>query len=796
MASIARTDIEVPTPRKNYLFLIGIDEYQHLNKLNNAVRDAEAVGEMLTTHYDCEIPEFAQPLLNGEVTLSNLNKRFHAIARHFQQQAYQHNLLIYYAGHGEVDEVFNDGYWALNEAKGRDFSTYFSNAYLIQIISSIPSHHTLIISDSCFSGQLVQSGKMRGSRKEQDRSRYVLASGLKDQKVADGRGKHSPFASAILEFLEEKRGNAFKVQELEMHVEKELLNHNQEPILAPLVLHDNQYGELWLRPKFDVVAELERVLEAGGVGEIEGFMERHLEELTKKKKLSYARKEFQNRFWGQVQNAENGLRYLDFLERFFPLKKERPEQAMKALRSWIEMRGQEREELEEEVALWQSRYEKGKKELDRVKGKVQDQQQFEQEKIKQLEKLEEEVALWQSRYEKGKKERDRMKGKVQDQQQSEQEKIKQLEKLEEEVALWQSRYEKGKKELDRVKGKVRDQQQSEQEKIKQLEKLEEEVALWQNRYGKAKKEHDRLKGETQEQLSQQKKIQQLEGLLEKEKKQRAERQQTIQLLSDEQEQLMKTIAELKRKTITVPQPSSIIVPQELLLSQKYGFPIPEMVLVEGGTFLMGNDEDGRFEVTLDSFFIGKYPVTQKEWQAIMGKNPSLLKGIFKSKNLPVEAVSWNNSQQFIEMLNQKTGLQFRLPTEAEWEYAAGGGAMNRTEWAGTNEEALLEQYAWYEKNSSDQTQAVGKKKPNRLGLYDMSGNVGEWCEDWYGKYPSEPQVNPKGPESGARRVVRGGGWVYSAHLCRVSYRGYGDPVYGIDSKVGFRLALVPQSAGS
>ena len=141
-------------------------------------------------------------------------------------------------------------------------------------------------------------------------------------------------------------------------------------------------------------------------------------------------------------------------------------------------------------------------------------------------------------------------------------------------------------------------------------------------------------------------------------------------------------------------------------------------------------------------------------------------------------------------LNRLTGKNYRLPTEAEWEYAAGGGSTNRTKWAGTNSESSLESYAWYGSNSNSQTHPVGTQSPNGLGLYDMSGNVWEWCNDWYGSYSSGISTNLQEPPTGLYRVNRGGSWNHTAEYCRIAYRGNFAPE-GLDDYLGFRLALTP-----
>jgi len=173
----------------------------------------------------------------------------------------------------------------------------------------------------------------------------------------------------------------------------------------------------------------------------------------------------------------------------------------------------------------------------------------------------------------------------------------------------------------------------------------------------------------------------------------------------------------------------------------------------------------------------------------MGDNPSYFKNC--GDNCPVENVSWYEVQEFIERLNSKTGKKYRLPTEAEWEYAARSGGK-REKYAGTNSDADLGSYAWYITNSGSKTHPVGQKQPNGLGLYDMSGNVWEWCSDWYGKdyYASSPKDNPQGPSSGSYRVLRGGSWGNDPRNIRASDRGIDFPSFRLIYN-GFRLLRTP-----
>ena len=223
-----------------------------------------------------------------------------------------------------------------------------------------------------------------------------------------------------------------------------------------------------------------------------------------------------------------------------------------------------------------------------------------------------------------------------------------------------------------------------------------------------------------------------------------------------------------------------------------------MVAVEGGTFTMGataeqgsdanNLEKPAHEVTLSSYSIGQTEVSQALWQAVMDSNPSYFNGGNYGTNLqrPVEEVSWNDCQTFISKLNQLTGKTFRLPTEAEWEFAARGGKLSQGyKYSGSN---TIGDVAWYTSNSSSTTHPVATKAPNELGLYDMSGNVWEWCQDWYGSYSSDAQTNPVGPSTGSSRVYRGGGWLSETRGCRVSFRNDYAPS-NTSNFLGLRLAL-------
>ena len=213
----------------------------------------------------------------------------------------------------------------------------------------------------------------------------------------------------------------------------------------------------------------------------------------------------------------------------------------------------------------------------------------------------------------------------------------------------------------------------------------------------------------------------------------------------------------------------------------------KMIFVEGGTFAMGStsgesDEEPVHNVTLDSYYIGETEITQAQWRAIMGTNPSDYTG----DNRPVENVSWEDAQKFCKKLSELTGKRYVLPTEAQWEYAARGGNKSKGyTYSGSNSVGEVAKY-----DSSGGHSSVKSKKPNELGIYDMSGNVWEWCSDWYGSYSSSAQSNPQGPSSGSYRVLRGGSWNNYSSNCRVAFRSFNDPS-GRNFNCGFRVVCLP-----
>ena len=270
-----------------------------------------------------------------------------------------------------------------------------------------------------------------------------------------------------------------------------------------------------------------------------------------------------------------------------------------------------------------------------------------------------------------------------------------------------------------------------------------------------------------------------------------QQEKTVQIAENQESMLDFTLAKETPKALPQLVPDASSTGNQTFTVNGVSF---TMIAVKGGTFTMGatseQDSDAynwaepKHQVTLSDYYIGETEVTQELWKAVMGSNPSN----FFGTNLPVEMVNWYDCQTFITKLNQLTGKNFRLPTEAEWEYAARGGQKSRGyKYAGSN---ALSDVAWYRDNSSSKTHPVKQKQANELGLYDMSGNVWEWCQDWSGSYSSNAQTNPTGPSSGSYRVYRGGSWNYAAFLCRVASR-YGSSPDTRYYYLGFRVVLLP-----
>jgi formylglycine-generating enzyme required for sulfatase activity len=282
--------------------------------------------------------------------------------------------------------------------------------------------------------------------------------------------------------------------------------------------------------------------------------------------------------------------------------------------------------------------------------------------------------------------------------------------------------------------------------------------LNQEKLNKALRENDRLKREQEARNNQLKSIAKEKEALEKALEEKAGLEKRIEELEEELERTKAAQIRVEPTESSRDKPLNQ-KPEEVITN----YPDMKFVYIPPGTFMMGSppEEKGRYdretlhEVTLTKgFYLQTTQVTQAQWKAVMGNNPSRFQGC---DDCPVETVFWNDVQDFIRKLNQREGKDiYRLPTEAEWEYTARAGST--TGYCFGDDESLLSEYAWYDKNSENKTHPVATRKPNAWGLYDMHGNVWEWCEDRYGDYPSGKVTDPVGTSDGSFRVLRGGGW--------------------------------------
>ncbi len=333
-------------------------------------------------------------------------------------------------------------------------------------------------------------------------------------------------------------------------------------------------------------------------------------------------------------------------------------------------------------------------------------------------------------------------------------------------------------QIEELQKRLADAEEAKRPLETKLESLEKELISWE-------KENGQLQAHLEEQ---EKNLKKQKAELTSKNSENDDLKGRVQDYLEEVSKLKKELESLRRSGIS---PTKEV---ENNFTQRIGHLSFNMIRVKGGEFEMGSGKDDpesldseypRHEVTLPDFFMAEFPVTLQIWKEVIGKDPAE-KYFEDCENCPVTGVSWNDAQQFLEALNQKTGKNFRLPSESEWEYAARGGAKSRNhKYAGGDD---LEEFAWFKGNSKDKTHPIGEKKANELGIFDMSGNVWEWCEDtWHSNYEGAPKDGSPWVDKGVIRVCRGGSWTGPARGCRVADR-YGWPPAGRSNGVGFRLA--------
>ncbi len=746
---------------KNYVLAIGIDKYADpkIKNLNTAVDDVEKIASLLVDKFGFEYcREYL--LFNETATKQNINNAFLKLLELFDKNPNQDNLIVYFAGHGDYDKRFDIGYRIPTEAILSQDSTYIEDSAILDRVKRLKAKHVLLISDSCFSGSMVRSFDTEQytfeEKSEALPSRHILTSGLLEE-VDDGfRNDNSPFAKAILLYLQTENRTLIPFSDVAQFVKKAVPQNsqqNQVPYYGKLKTQGDFFGEFVLRTQ-NLELNTWKALDKNNFTALNAFIIKYPESsklAEAQQNIDRIKAEAQQR---KLEAEKRAYEYAKADPKIYNLNQFVKDYPASSFTSEIEDLLAEAEEN----AAW-----KEAKNKNTITGYRQFLRNFPNTLLnadaqKRIEKIENAVDINES---------------------------ERLLKIENEEFERQrlAQLESDKRERERLA-------KLETDKIERLrlEKLEiaKEAHAFKAKMITPNKESEQIVNQKTPKPSQTQKI-----------------SNTTITWSSVLTFLAFAAYMAFKFGFFAPKPESKLgLPSYLKLRDTAQLPIltkpnyttinkllsvePAMVTVEGGNFKMGSNEDYEkpvHSVTLSSFEIGKYEVTQAQWKAVMGNNPSN----FKGDDLPIENVSWNDVQDFLQKLNAKTGKNYRLPTEAEWEFAARGGAKSKIyTYSGSNS---VDDVAWLNDNSNNKTHAVGTKQANELGIYDMSGNVWEWCSDWYDEnyYKNSPTQNPKGPNNGDTRVLRGGSWFNNSNGCRIANRGRSDLAFRYNS-IGFRVA--------
>jgi len=798
----------VPLYGRMTAVIIGIDVYANLptaRHLSYAVKDARGVEQVLREHYAFDT---ITTLYNEKATRSNIMQ---VLQDQLMRTGPDDGVLVYYAGHGITRSIKAGASGDLGYLVPYDgsFDEMYKNISMQQLKSdvapSVPAKHVFFVLDACFGGILVATRSGEGSYRKDlaylreitgEQVRQVLTAGGKDETVLDGGpGGHSVFSGRFIQALAGTE-DYVTARELSVKLQKQVYGdaaargHTQKPL----------FGEIYGTGDFVFVPDRsKRVDQAQAeVKALEDQLQalKAREERARQLGDEAARREaeretlLQQAALKQAQLREEAAAREAELKRQAEAEATANAQALKARQTENEQRlaklkleaQRMRENLGETKTSGYTLAE-AVAEVQRINSTLAKfDADFDAERRAQLKPLDEycnqkvqvaqKVEPWDKMFETEKQYKER------------------AGKAASEAAAVQSECARRKQEVESKVAAEREGQKdglrAQRDRVTQAEfPVGREQLSW-------KFESYDPEGET---FSVSLAVPVGTGMSTFGGSVKVPRGEAREYYRDPSLVLLQAKLGVKAggavqlKTATLRGPGKEYPLEGIFPSMRIGD--IELVCLDGGTFQMGDtfgvgdsDEKPVHSVTVSAFCIGKTEVTQAQWQGVMGSNPSN----FKGNDRPVEQVSWNDVQQFLKKLNQKTGKKLRLPTEAEWEYAARSGG-NQEKYAGTSNEGELGQYAWYDANSGRQTHPVGQKKPNGLGLYDMSGNVWEWCSDWYGSYSAGAQREPTGPSSGSYRVYRGGSWDGDARYARAADRNFNVP--GIRYfNLGFRLATV------
>ena len=743
---------------KNYLLAIGIDKYRDANftNLNNAVSDAKKVVQILTEKYGFEDePEFL--LFDDKATRRAIISTLETVVQYFDAAPDQDNLIVYFSGHGDYNRRTNIGYRIPVDAEYPHSDSYIEDSTILDRIKSIKAKHILLISDSCFSGSMIRGQETNEFRFEEHTerlpSRHIITSGLL-QTVSDGmRDDYSPFARALITYLEATPKAVLPFSDVAQHIKHNVPQNanGQIPYYGTLDFAGNYGGEFVLHTKNVELTEW-NALDKNNLAALNAFIAKY----PKSTKRAEAQQNI-DRIKAEAQQLK-----LETEKRAYEYAKASP--TIYKLNQFIKDNPKsnftpEMEDLlaeAEENAAW-----KEAKNKNTITGYRQFLRNFPNTDLKddaqnRIGKIEYDVDSNES---------------------------ERLSRIKNEELQRLAAIETDKRESERLAKLETDKIERQRLEELEIEKQERE------RLTKAKKQ--------------------------KQDSERVIKQKTPQLKQVQTQKISTTtitwssvltflafaafmafkfglFAPKEETHSTFPNLPATNLPENTNIDKtalsKFISIEPEMVFVQGGTFNMGSndgetDEKPIHTETVSDFNIGRYEVTQAQWKAVMSSNPSNAKG----DNLPVENVSWDDVQEFLKKLNAKTGKNYRLPTEAEWEFAARGGVKSKNyKYSGSNSATDV---AWVSENSNNITHTVGSLKANELDIFDMSGNVWEWCQDLYDEnyYKNSPPLNPKRSSSGEYRVLRGGSWFIFSTYCRVANRGR-NYLSNRFSYYGFRVA--------
>jgi len=655
-----------------HALIIGIDNYTQWPKLNNAVHDAREMAQVLTQSYGFSpnrIVEFYDGAATKDAILSALRSYTSSGRRALKADD---NLLIFFSGHGQFDDIENVGYWISVESRTDQTGDYISNDQIKRLIGAIKTRHILLISDACFSGSLLRSGTL-GYEREPDNpkfyekvsrkaSRQALTSGMNEPVMDGGSDGHSVFSYYMLKSLRENPRPLLDAGGLYEDIKVPVANNSaQTPILQPIRDVGDEGGQFVFRQSAvsvqSPVAPTAPEVPAVSADEYAKLAERTAQADADAKQKLAAEKVRREKYFSAMDDAGASLQKIDGSVSMTAADK---------ARLWRKFLSDFPAENKYAAAA--------------------------RARIKSWESIgaDDDAAL-----------RGAGIGTIED--------------------------------FQRTQGLTADGQFGP---------------------GTAAK-----------------------------------------------------LRQLLNPPVASPEPlppsggaPGVVTPAPSIGERSSSYTERaaniEMVSIPAGAFDMGSNNGGADEkpvhrVYVDGFYMGKYEVTQGQWQAVMGNNPSR----FEGDNLPMEQVSWDDCQEFIRKLNSMTGKQYRLPTEAEWEYACRAGTTTAFSWGNsisTNQANYDGNYTYGGGSKGvyrEKTMPVGSFGANPWGLYDMHGNVWEWCQDWYGSYSSGDERNPTGASGGASRVNRGGSWFSSPRFLRSAIRTYG-PGYR-DNDLGFRLVRSP-----